>query len=103
MILVKFNDNYADEFDVDGFRLYTKENWIKIEALISAHFKENGEWEFYFGTNEGIEYYDLETLVSTLVISEVSEEEVKTLIKLFPRCESYGYGIFPNFEDCIFV
>ena len=55
--LVKFDENYADEFDVGGMALYSND---KLERELALMIKlldvhDNPEGSFHFGSNEGIE------------------------------------------------
>jgi hypothetical protein len=46
-ILVKFSKDWADEFDVKGFKLFdSMDDW-------RAHYDGITSGEYYFGTNEG--------------------------------------------------
>ncbi len=85
-ILIKFNDNYADEFDVDGFRVYTQEEWDEFKAFASSI-----PWPqaFYFGTNEGIEYTSAEALFKQYEVIEITDEQGDFLIAQFG---SHGFG-----------
>lgn len=85
--LVKFNDNYADEFDLEGFWLEKAESKEEVIILISNGFEsERGNKypvECYFGTNEYLQYNNIEDYLSVLNISEITKEEYDVLQKLF--------------------
>lgn len=95
--LVKFKDNYADEFDVEGFRLFTDDSWRAFLDQLPQYPDET-----YFGTNEYIEYSTKASYLKTLEVLEISEKEYKILLKLFGTdIIPYGYGMFlvPMEED----
>jgi len=85
--LVIEEDNYADEFDISGFRLYEAESEEELKKRILDDFfgnyiedEEDEEdlqaTEFpinvYFGTNECIEIEDEEEFFRGLRIEEIS-------------------------------
>jgi len=93
MLLVTFSDDYADEFDVNGMKLFTNEEW----DAYCKFAREKVVWGqgLYFGTNEGIEYDSAEDYLRCFDAKEISDEEAETIKKLIPRAASeYGYGLF---------
>ena len=84
--LVKFNDCYADEFDVEGFMLMNEKDLKRFYKRV-----ERTEYpiEFYFGTNEFIEYISKEHYLENVTVQEISESVYSTLKELFPN-EIYG-------------
>ena len=120
-ILVKFEDNYADEFDLNGFFITTKPEWEKIlvaakksfapleaenatkkaaiDAKIAAgeyaYFRPN-EKEFYFGTNESLFYESFEDWFSSYMVVELTNEVAEFMQATFP----YGFGqYFTDFDN----
>jgi len=53
-VLVRFNSNWADEFDVEGIKLFTKDAWSNLLRLVEQYV--NFPLEYYFGTNESFEW-----------------------------------------------
>jgi hypothetical protein len=95
MLLIKFDDNCADEMDVSGFKLF--DNLDAWNAAI-AEFKEenNGYLEVFFGTNEYIGYETVEEFLVQFDITEISDAAAEVIETLFPEAKlSYGYGHFP--------
>jgi hypothetical protein len=82
-ILVKFEKDWADEFDVHGFKIYPdRAAWDKdVETL--------PELEFSFGTNEGWDEGDIDE--SDFTVSEISEDQASVLVLLFGK----RFGVFP--------
>lgn len=55
--LVKYNDNWADEIDIDGFALFTEEEhdeFISMVNKICGLLRAGEVFEYYIGTNEFI-------------------------------------------------
>ena len=64
--LVKFNKDWADEFDVSGFKIYySLADWHKQAGDLSEH-------SFMFGTNEGWEEGEFD--VSDFEVREITNE-----------------------------
>lgn len=82
-ILVKFSDNYADEFDVDGFMVIDKDQFNKEVELIKRLFDEYGEHEFYFGTNEALSYDNFNQWFDTFSVTDITDAEADVLNRLF--------------------
>ena len=68
-LLVIFDEDYADEFDVYGFRIMSKDKW---DEFVEATKKINYPIEIYFGTNEAIEYESSKEVLRSFKLSELS-------------------------------
>lgn len=97
-VLVTFWDNYADEFDVQGFTICRAKQWEEyVEDL-----EDRGQWPqaYYFGTNEGLEWVSFEDYRRNFGVEEITKEEYKTLKKLFGIKNLYDeYGVFPLIDE----
>jgi hypothetical protein len=103
-LLVKSCVDYSDEFDCLEFAVMTQSDydaWVKRATKAIAV-----EDEFYFGTNEALQFSSFDELFSSLIITEITDEEFATLEKLFgPKYEwqdfvSFGTGsVFNIGED----
>lgn len=106
--LLNFTDNYADEFDVYGFKVLTQEEYekgkinseeafkMRLENVRSNH-KRDKCVEISFGTNEWVEYYKFEDYMKTIKVTEINEDEYNVLAKLFGKYGnriSYGMSHF---------
>lgn len=97
-ILVKYSDNYADEFNVKGFAIMSEKDFKKGMELAKKGFEEDKDFmTFVFGSNEYIEYEDFEEFENAFCCEKISENELITLEKYF----GVKYGLFPNwiFEE----
>lgn len=105
--LIKEDDNYADEFDIEGFKI--EKSKLSIEDykknLLLEVLMERGDYdeddneipgkfplEFYFGTNEAIEIRDEKDFWRVVSVEPISKAEYDTLKKLFPTSVDYAFG-----------
>jgi hypothetical protein len=95
-VLVKFDDNWADEFDLEGFMIWEKEEWEQHKAL--ALRCKNWPQESYFGTNEWTEWQSAKQYLDCFTEVDLSPEEVLTMTKLFGDRMMNGYSNFGIFE-----
>jgi len=122
-VLIKFNGNYADEFDVSGFVIMEEKDFYdKLKMLEQWPIRDEDElhsWEknkdkvFYrpmyigFGTNESVEFDGLEDFKSQIRVEELTEEEAEFLQKrliVYQYSNSYSFGsivesVFEQFEE----
>lgn len=83
-MLVKYTGDWADEMDVYGFRLTTKENWDAFVRRVHQYFQdENGSYSYYVGTNEEIIYESPEDVLRDFDVEEIADEEAQVITKLF--------------------
>lgn len=87
-IFVRFSDDYADEFDAEGFTIFdTIEEWNKIVEGMPEECIEAS-----FGTNEYVSYDSKEDYLSAFVVKEITDDEAKFIISLFGND---NFGQFP--------
>lgn len=102
-LLIEFNANYADEFDIEGFIVWSEEEWEAHKAMAKEHFQKKAsapladpsarpdsytnrtarETEVYFGTNESIIYEDYEDYMRSFTVTPLSVEGYRVLKELF--------------------
>ncbi len=80
-VLLKFSDNWADEMDVEGFLVVSKEYWLKREAELG---EEQDALHLCIGTNEYLEWEDGETLLDSIEVLELEDAHAQLLAKQFP-------------------
>ena len=95
--LIRYKGNYADEFNVESFSVETEEEYNEFLSAMKK-VENNGEYiSINVGTNESIEYDDIEEYTSDLTITEISESDYETFKKLdllfFGDCD-FMYPIF---------
>lgn len=98
LTLVEYKINYADEFDVYGFKI-ADEKWIKAYDEIVEKSKKINVFDFleinhYFGSNEEIIFNNLRELQQAYTFTQITTEVATQLTELF-KTMSYGrYGMF---------
>lgn len=111
MVLVKFDSNYADEFDVRGFVVMTATEWDRHKVLAEKVFVKKANVPLsepdqkysrrneqarrvavYFGTNEAIVYANFKEYLSSFEVVELDEYEYATLKKLFTEWQDGPIG-----------
>lgn len=109
-VLVTFSKDFADEFNVDGFRVYDADVWQDLATQLAACERTNAFW---FGTNEGWEEdYELrgEEWLQAFTAEELSDSEYTALETLFGRVSGWGrdkgeqvisFGVFPSVVDLL--
>ncbi len=116
-LLITFSNNYADEFDVEGFLVLSEPEWLKHRELAARIFKQKLEapkadpsgsddsWSnrrarevsVGSGTNEEITYYSLDDYLGSFKVKELTQEQYKVLWDLFGvHTDSYSYGTGKN-------
>jgi len=82
-VLVKFQKDWADEFDVYGFKIF--DSLAEWEATADA----GADSEYYFGTNEGWDAGDFSE--SDFKVQAIGDAEAADIIAVLGR----QYGHFP--------
>lgn len=100
-MLVKFIDCYADEFDVFGFSTMKKTAWEKYVSRFEKMVNENKisfPLKLFFGTNEYLEYHNLNQYFDVFTVTPISQGEYNILSDLFNSKTKIPkdviYGIF---------
>lgn len=89
-IFVGQEDNWADEMDVYGYAVFTKDEFEKM-------LLELGDVEFpvtrWFGTNEEGEYSDVEEFLYYWEVKPISKVEYDAFLSIFGRSEAGEFYI----------
>lgn len=97
MLLLKFEADYADEFDVYGIELVSEKQWEWTLKML-----DTVDWphEKYFGTNEALEFESKEDFLRCFKVITVNDDEASVITKLFGNNynSSVSYGTVPEFE-----
>jgi hypothetical protein len=80
LVLIKWDSNWADEMDIDGFMIVDKTTSDKFKKQLKDY---NSSFEVYVGTNEDIEYGSGEELLKELTFKTITEDEAKVIKKFF--------------------
>lgn len=93
-ILVKQHGNYADEFDYDGWQLWTVGDWRKYRDAVRSQSFPRQE---YFGTNEYVVFDTADDYLRDFTVYKLTKTERAVLEKYFGT--SYGMFFELEFED----
>ncbi|MEY4572904.1 MAG: hypothetical protein RLZ10_2161 [Bacteroidota bacterium] len=107
--LVQFSDCWADEFDVEGFCVMSNEEIADWKQRFEEIFDKYGEYEYSFGTNEGIDYKNIDDLMRNFVFIPIDEVSANLLKGCFTSTYYGGegkadkeivmFGKFPMIDD----
>ena len=91
-VLVIFKDDWADEMDIEGFDILTKEEWEykKLEIEHTVFPQDVG-----FGTNECNNYDSAQDFLSMFKAVPISDEQEKMFRGIFGN---YSFGTIPFIE-----
>lgn len=95
LYLYHYRDNWADEMDLAGMRIFTESEKNIYFDLFKEHFKKNGYFEFCVGTNQYIEYNKFTDFMKSFCAYVITKDEYKVLKKF-----TANLGFFPS-EDSI--
>lgn len=101
LYLVKYDGNYADEFDVYFHLVMSEQELEEAKGLIQkVGWREE---EFYFGTNEYIDVSSRELLEALNHAVEITPEQHQVLIDLGVNRISFGDGLnWDGIVDCAY-
>lgn len=93
MKLVKWEKDWADEFDMTGFELMSDEKYAKFERSLKVIEYPT---EACFGSNESYEFERADDITSGITAMDITEEEGQTIRKLFHKFDKYtSFGWTP--------
>jgi hypothetical protein len=78
--LVKEDSCWADEFDLEGFKIIEAETKELVEEILLKG--REFPCEIYFGSNECQEYESKEEFLNDISISEISDNDAEVLLRL---------------------
>lgn len=78
-LVAEFEDNWADEFDVRGWQLFTSEDWQEFRK----DFDVDSEFTVYVGSNQYIDYDEARDVLNQIQLFEVTEDEFNTIKRIF--------------------
>ena len=100
MWLVKFYDNWADEMDIEGFSIMSTSQftqWAKTVEEVAKKIDEGRSFEWYFGTNEWIDWKTGKDFKEAFSCEVITDEEAEVLKRLLLQGFAV-YGLFPSGE-----
>ena len=94
-ILVKFSANYADEFDIEGLQVFKKSEWEeRVESLKEAQDELEDGIFLSFGTNEEVEFKDLEEFLEAYSVVEITKEQFDFMKQNVCGKDGFGHWLF---------
>jgi hypothetical protein len=75
--VVKFKTDYADEFDVEGVRIFTNKQWKEWQEGMKADLEFPYEW--YFGSNEVIEFNSWVDFISKFEVDDINLAQAEVI------------------------
>lgn len=93
-VLVTMRCNKTDEFTLEGFYIFSKEDWELIKKGIPE-----GPFPAWYGTNEYVEFEGKVEFLSYITEKEISPDEEVTLRTLLNLTRIGKFGIFPIRSD----
>lgn len=100
MWLVKFTDNWADEFDVEGFMVLSNKDfmqWAQLIEEVSKKIDSGHSLVWYFGANDYLLYEEGRQLKESFSCDVIADSQANVLNNLL--INGYGsYGFFPSSE-----
>ena len=96
-ILVKYRDNWADEMDLEGFRLMTISEWEDIKQRAEEYFKENSEYTYYVGTNEEVTFRNYNDWLRHFDVFNLLDHEYHAILRTLGQ--DFGFFPYDDFED----
>lgn len=80
-VIVHYDDNWADEFDVECKWVVHKPVWEAFAAEVTKYITQ--EVEIYFGTNEYISIESGAAVVRACKVEEIPEQDACVIAKYF--------------------
>ena len=81
-VIVKWDGNWADEIDYDGFCIYdSKEEWEQVLVNAKKCVRESPGEELYFGTNEYITVEN-ESELDSYTVTDITNNEAEIIRRL---------------------
>lgn len=97
-VLITFESDWSDEFTVYGFCIMPKDQWLNFQEKLHEYFKYDNYLDWYFGTNEHIEWSGYSEVIECLRERDLTPTE--SLILKTTLCNgARTYGHFPGFEQ----
>lgn len=96
-VLLVYDDNWADEFNISAWQIIDKDKW---ESLRDQFLEKVGENNFCccFGTNEEIDYDNASAFIDQIAERPISAEEFKTIKKVFGVTEMGAIDIIGKLQ-----
>ncbi len=92
MVMMIFDKNWADEFDVKGFEVLTEAEYMEFTAAVN---KLEYPADFHFGSNEAIEFDDANEILNSFKIKMITDKQHAFLRETFNLTYGNRWGFSP--------
>lgn len=93
--LMKFESDYCDEFEVQGFSLITLDQYKMYQFVADNQDKHTESFDIGFGTNEEIYFENLSEFLDCISIDEISTNDHRSINAYFGD----NYGLVHPFKN----
>ena len=93
--LMKFDTDYCDEFEVQGFSVITLDQYKMYEFLFNNQDKYTESFDIGFGSNEELYFENLSEFLDCIKVEEISNNDARTLNAYFGG----NYGLVHPIRD----
>lgn len=102
--ILKWSDNWADEINAKAVQVIDEEQYKTFQKNVSLARKysnELGTFEISIGSNEEIEYKNVDKFLKKVDIKEIPEKDVKILEKY--GLTKFGFNAFMHLLEGDFI
>lgn len=83
-VIVKYDANWADEMDIVGFGIFTREQWEALTKEVKKVWKKIGDsFSVNIGTNQEIDFESYDDWIGLFDIVDIDIDESALLHRLF--------------------
>lgn len=93
--LMKFNSDYCDEFEVQGFSIITLDEYKMYQFVVDNQDKYTNSFDIGFGSNQEIYFENLSEFLSCVEVSELSINDYRGISSQLGS----SYGLVSPIED----
>ena len=93
--LMKFKNDYCDEFEVQGFSLITLEHYKMYKFVFDNQDKYTESFDIGFGSNEELYFENLSEFLDHITVFEISTNDYRSINAYFGS----DYGLVNPFQN----
>lgn len=93
MVLLHFNCDWADEFDVEFVTWVTNKWWKQYKKDVEKYENQIFPTECYFGTNEAIYFSSSDEFLDAIESHDITEDQINFLEKISSGVNTIGTTI----------
>ena len=93
--LMKFESDYCDEFNVQGFSLITLDQYKMYQFVVDNKDKHTENFDIGFGSNQELYFEDLSEFLDCISVHEISTNDHRSINAYFGS----NYGLVHPFKN----